>query len=304
MTKEELTTLLHNPEQTGQSVDRLGCLIEDYPYFHTGHQLYLKALHQTDKTKMMFQLKRTALCIRDRDVLFHYINGTLPHADMCNIQTTSPIENLTDCKPLTSEEQHKTDDHLFTDEKTMNNNLINAIAHRPELIRTTRPEEKQQPPSETATSDVETAEMLADNTPVEIREKYTEEQLVADLLKISPKRNDISPPTFAQNHPEEKESGNNNGALTAENRRWSSAELIDFFLKTNPKIIRSDKQYEVDLSESLQDNFENATETLADIYDEQGHKDKAIEIYEHLILKYPEKHIYFAAQIERLKNKI
>jgi TolA-binding protein len=52
----------------------------------------------------------------------------------------------------------------------------------------------------------------------------------------------------------------------------------------------------------MQDAQEVATETLADIYATQGHKDKAIEIYEQLILKYPEKHIYFAAQIERLKE--
>ena len=74
MTKEKLIALLRNPDQTGQAVDELDRLIEEYPYFHIGYQLYLKGLRQTDEKKMVSQLKKTALCVRDRDVLYHYIN--------------------------------------------------------------------------------------------------------------------------------------------------------------------------------------------------------------------------------------
>jgi len=83
---------------------------------------------------------------------------------------------------------------------------------------------------------------------------------------------------------------------------FSTDDLIDSFLKTNPRITPNDKQYEIDISESLKEDREIFTETLADIYVAQGHKDKAIEIYEHLNLKFPEKNIYFAAQIKRLKD--
>ena len=166
MTKEELIVLVRDPLQTGQAVDELNRLVEEFPYFHTGHQLYLKGLQQTDEKKMVSQLKKAALSVRDRDVLFHYIHCPSPKVE----------------------------------------------------------------------------------------------------------------------------------------KDWSSGELIDFFLKTNPRIVPGDSQYKVDLTEGVQEDYEITTETLADIYVAQGHKDKAIEIYEHLILKYPEKNIYFAAQIERLKN--
>jgi len=46
------------------------------------------------------------------------------------------------------------------------------------------------------------------------------------------------------------------------------------------------------------------SETLADIYISQNLYDKAIKIYQELLLKYPEKNVIFATLIENLRNKI
>jgi len=80
----------------------------------------------------------------------------------------------------------------------------------------------------------------------------------------------------------------------------SPTDLIDSFLKSDAKIKPNESEYKADLSAGMQEDKNFFTETLADIYALQGHKDKAIEIYEQLILKNPEKYIYFAAQIKRL----
>lgn len=52
-----------------------------------------------------------------------------------------------------------------------------------------------------------------------------------------------------------------------------------------------------------QDDMDFCTETLAQIYAEQGYYAHAIRIYEKLILAYPEKNAYFAALIEKLKTE-
>jgi len=56
--------------------------------------------------------------------------------------------------------------------------------------------------------------------------------------------------------------------------------------------------------ESLQENTIPVSETLAKIFDLQGNYPKAISAYEQLSLNYPEKKIFFANQIKRIKKKI
>ncbi|QNF35245.1 hypothetical protein HUW51_21920 [Adhaeribacter swui] len=94
---------------------------------------------------------------------------------------------------------------------------------------------------------------------------------------------------------------------TAVNRQF---EIIDQFLKANPKLktfsnekLRSEPQD--DLAFKSTKNTKNlASENLANILVQQGKIKKAIKIYEHLIVKIPEKRTYFAAQIEKLRNQI
>ncbi|MDX9947629.1 MAG: hypothetical protein RBS38_09700 [Bacteroidales bacterium] len=86
------------------------------------------------------------------------------------------------------------------------------------------------------------------------------------------------------------------------------ADLIDRFIMTNPRIEPKTEKTVVhneDLSKPYteeQDVF--VTETLAKIYLTQGYYSKAIDIYEKLCLKFPEKSDYFAAQIEKITKII
>ena len=348
MTKEELMALLRDPDQTGQSVDELNRLIEENPYFHTGHKLYIKGLQQSDTTQMALQLGKTALSVRDRGVLYNYMNrpssfrqqpSSLPHdretltpfvpgntfvspeAGIRHFQDVQPEPSFPQQNPLnTGGGWQDAEEQISVEEKSMSTQqLMDIVRQQLDQIDSSQKTEENPPPSEVAanpidvTTDVvsgnsveamsnaeattdivdtvndvvETGLTILKNPDVEIRSEYSEEQLIADLIRSAPVSPDV---TFSDD-------------TTVAKRNLKSDDLIDTFLKSNPKIIPDENRtYQVDLTESMQENQDIATETLADIYATQGHKNKAIEIYEQLILKYPEKHIYFAAQIERLKE--
>ena len=86
-----------------------------------------------------------------------------------------------------------------------------------------------------------------------------------------------------------------------------TTNLVDNFLEKGVKISRQKKEVffkATDVAkESLIENNELVTPTLAKVYLEQEHYGKAILAYEKLILKYPEKSSFFADQI-KLINKL
>lgn len=82
------------------------------------------------------------------------------------------------------------------------------------------------------------------------------------------------------------------------------AEIIDKFIEANPKISPikpSGTAPMVQLDINTEDNSYLMTETLARVYLEQKKYTKAIQAYEILILKYPEKISFFADRISDIK---
>jgi hypothetical protein len=85
-------------------------------------------------------------------------------------------------------------------------------------------------------------------------------------------------------------------------------DLIEQFIKINPTIQPRTEipttQYErYELKEEHDsENDDFITETLSRIYLKQGHYQKAIDSFKWLSLKFPEKSVYFAQQIEEIKK--
>lgn len=86
-------------------------------------------------------------------------------------------------------------------------------------------------------------------------------------------------------------------------------ELIDKFNTNHPKIScvfedsEEDQEYEDLCKNSVAKKMNIVSETLANIYREQGNYDNAIKIYKALMIRYPEKSSTFAHLITELKEK-
>ena len=97
---------------------------------------------------------------------------------------------------------------------------------------------------------------------------------------------------------------NSDKKLSKKNNNLENFQLLDDFLKIPERII-PDKNYKniEDLSEkSWSPNDELMTETLAKVFVKQKKYRKAIEAYQILGLKYPEKNSLFANQIKEIKK--
>lgn len=81
-------------------------------------------------------------------------------------------------------------------------------------------------------------------------------------------------------------------------------DIIDKFIEANPKIapVKDITKAPANINKSMEEPTHLMTETLAKVYLEQKKYNKAMQAYEILILKYPEKSSFFADRINEIKN--
>ncbi len=86
----------------------------------------------------------------------------------------------------------------------------------------------------------------------------------------------------------------------------SKMELIDRFLSGGGTFAKQMPPIEFSpdnvAQKAIEESDDFVTETFANLLFLQGNLEKAIQSFEKLILKYPEKSIYFAARIEEIKK--
>lgn len=142
----------------------------------------------------------------------------------------------------------------------------------------------------------------------EIRLSSSPEELSAELALLDEKRkslDELKAIIAAKLKELEEEKHRQETGVEPSQKKLSRKELIDKFIAENPSISKPKAEFYNPISvaqNSITDKGDIVSETLAKIYFKQGYFEKAISIYEKLSLNNPEKSVYFAAQIEMIKE--
>ena len=265
MTRDQMLRYLDDPSVLNErTLGELREILDEYPYFQTGHLLYVRNLQNESNFRFSGQLKTCAVYATDRTLLYHLLNPGPGKKEMHDLSLEISVSPGADDVPFLE----LADGSLELGDQ----------------------------PDETFKSMVDHAEKgHFDLLNFEHNESFytlagtgnETEKPLSELAK------EIS-------HPAQKK----NAILDSEQK----PDLIDRFIKENPAFTarQSDSSGVTErINKQLDGDGENddfITETLARIYVKQGLYMKAIQSYQKLSLKYPEKSVYFARQIEEVTN--
>ena len=279
MTREQMMRYMEDPALLNErTLNELKEILQEFPYFHAAHLLYMRNLSNENNFRFSAQLRISALHTPDRSVLYHLLHP----------KTIAQLQS----QPV--EPEIKIESHPAPATQTTENIPISATTATFELAEELPITESTIEASETKQTDKKekTRFDLLHNEPTErvYRLEGAEpenevplSELAGDLMKLSVKKR-----------------GTPN----------DSNDLVSKFLRDNPvmpSLATRDaggEELPPVTDEGPRENDDFITETLAKIYLKQGFYQKAIKAFQRLSLKYPEKSIYFARQIEEITKLI
>ena len=278
MNVTDYTYLINRPDAINEKqTEALGNVLDDFPYFQSARALRLKGLYNQNSFKYNFALKVTAAHTTDRTVLFDFITSDTFTAIQKGLYDKKALE-LLDITVVDSE---------IIIQKEKSESKINSLE---QSILTSI---KEASPLESNENSKTTEEKLAIGTPLDF--SISEKHSFQEWLQLSRTQPIVREP----------ESVNTSKTLPIEDEdKKKKAALIDKFIETSPKIspVKHGVASTVTFDLNKDDNSYLMTETLARVYLEQKKYQKAIQAYEILILKYPEKSSFFADRISDIKT--
>ncbi len=263
-------------EQPGSlEISRLEALLERHPYFTAAWVKLLleyRALGKEDKVRDL--LSKVAAMAPDRSILKKRLEAT-----------------------VLLETEGKSTQELPATEETQ------AIREKEEEKEETPAEEVPHPDEVVETEEIENAVAAEEKTETKAEEAHSFTEWLHYL-----QHHPAAEETGAEEKPEEEERIIDAGAMH-EARYQMEAASLEEKEEARAGEDEDDALSEADLDQakemaarSLTMDESLITETLAKVYLIQGKNDKAIEIYQRLILKIPERSSYFEAQIKKLKG--
>lgn len=335
MQQKQFIDIINQPGRIDSShLPELEILVKEYPFFESAHLLYTKGLHKLQPVNYSKQLRKTAIIANSRSVLYELLHRPeIVEVKFAEVTPEIPVSQVkvepkTEVSPVSV---------TNSDIKIIYVNTVPAISkhveeEEPKLILPENEEIDIVKAIENGT-EVPVQEFNIDklNKTIEqeINQGIIESYVQTDIIKTPDlEKTDISEPssftdwlkTIQKEAPtfqiEEKkeaevEKNTKNTVKSVEKDKKSivfeqKKQLIDKIIESDPGRIKlgTNKFFTpaADAKQSLLENEHLVTETLAKIYALQGNISKAIRAYEILSLKFPQKSVYFASLIEKLKT--
>ena len=323
MNQSEIIKYINNPNLlVNCDLDQLKNLIYNFPYFQTAHILYLKALLIQDKEQFKKQLSISSIYISDRDLLFKLLNQEV-------VVKEEPIEDENKVKSKSEIEEgqfllknRKVKRKINDSFEGMGENISETISSQIEFS-TVKEKDKLEYPSEIyfieEERDGRNNIITIDADPENIKKLSKQKDILQlDEEELEKQRKEVKSNIESKEEPFElmqSDEVNKKRKKSIEGyfdiSEYESGEaikddLISKFIKENPRIEAKEVEEEIDdiSIESVKEDSNLLSETLIKVYIKQGLFEKAIESYQKLSLKYPEKNTYFASQIEILEEKL
>ncbi len=300
MNIKELTYLLQHPAQLDSAqVTSLEKISKEFPYFQSVRPLLLKALKEQGDFRYNQELKTTAAYTTDRTILFDFITSDLFNTK--NEKETSVPKSKSDIEVVDHEEIKTLPRMAMGDAVRMKMEEAEDVLD-PALFSARKEESLRKQIATPAEQEEKNLEQkLKIDQPLDFNKKETHS--FAEWLKLT----SLTPI-------EREEENNKQSEVTIAERekkphdtslkQKDKFELIDEFIANNPKIQPAEKSTPVRnlAKENQVPSDELMTETLARVYLAQKNYKKAIQAYNILILKNPEKSGFFADQIRAIKK--
>ena len=279
MQTERLTYLLQHPTQIDKfETAQLDSLIKEYPYFQAARAIQLKGLKAQESFGYNAALRATAAYTTNRTMLFDFITS----ADFAGHEIAHDITNQTDRIhniELVAPEIVSSEAPLQL-EKQLKSELKKAEAILDPALFTKKPETLTTQEKETV------AKSLGTDAPLPFKKE--DRHSFGEWLSLT------SAKPIDRSQPEEEET---------EDSKQKRFDLIDKFLADTPKLAPTGSlEKNPNLAKAFTKGTDSLmTETLAKVYLQQKNYKKAIQAYEILSLKNPEKSGFFADQIRAIQ---
>ncbi|RTY86733.1 tetratricopeptide repeat protein [Flavobacterium sp. RSP15] len=276
MNVTDYTYLINKPDVVHQKqTEALEKVLNEFPYFQSARALHLKSLYNENSYKYNGALKITAAYTTDRSILFDFITSDVFTSIHKSLFTKKALEIL-DIPVVESEIisfQEKKEPKLNPLEQSIHTSIKEAS-----------------PTAPIQTNSIPIAEKMDLGKPLNFSAK--EQHSFQEWLQLS-----RTEPIERENEDSKKP------AAPMDEEKRKKLDLINKFIETSPKIspVKHGAASSVSLDLNAPDNSYLMTETLARVYLEQKKYQKAIQAYEILILKYPEKSSFFADRITDIK---